>query len=224
MSEKSVKLIECFNSFQGEGPDSGHPMMILRFKTCNRNCPWCDTSVKMRISMEAEYSINDLQRRIRQTHSGILVTGGEPTVTKHFNETVLLLNELDYPIANVETNGHRLYELIQHVDSTKPIKFMFSPKIFNEEDLKTAISITDMVVPNKNVFIKLVYEENDLLTEYMEYITEHHKLLTWDHRVWLMPEGTTRSDLMRNSEKVFDICEKYNLSFSSRNHIIFGFI
>ena len=53
-----IKLIENFLSFQGEGPDSGRIMMILRFKRCNRveagtPCYYCDTRVKMRISMQA---------------------------------------------------------------------------------------------------------------------------------------------------------------------------
>jgi len=45
MKEK-VKLIEVFTSFQGEGPDTGRSMLILRFKRCNRtsegkSCPFC---------------------------------------------------------------------------------------------------------------------------------------------------------------------------------------
>ena len=48
MNDKSVKLIENFQSYQGEGPDMGQAMIILRFKTCNLKCVWCDTSVKMR--------------------------------------------------------------------------------------------------------------------------------------------------------------------------------
>ena len=122
--EKSVKLIECFDSFQGEGPDSGHAMIILRFKTCNRKCPWCDTAVKMRISMEAPYKLSDLQKRIKKSYSGLLITGGEPTVERHFDETVILLNELTYPIANVESNGYKLYDLVMAVNETKPVKFM----------------------------------------------------------------------------------------------------
>ena len=60
--EKSVKLIENFVSWQGEGPDSGQAMIILRFKSCNLRCPWCDTAVKMRISAEAPHSLSDIQK------------------------------------------------------------------------------------------------------------------------------------------------------------------
>ena len=64
---KTVRLIENFVSWQGEGPDSGRTMIILRFKTCNLRCSWCDTSVKMRISAEAPYSLEDIQATIRTT-------------------------------------------------------------------------------------------------------------------------------------------------------------
>ena len=112
---EEVRLIENFVSWQGEGPDSGRAMIILRFKSCNLKCPWCDTSVKMRISAEAPYKLSDIQCTINKTNAGILVTGGEPTVDRHIKETIMLLNELEYPIANVETNGYDLPYLLKNI-------------------------------------------------------------------------------------------------------------
>lgn len=221
-----VRLIENFVSWQGEGPDSGRGMVILRFKTCNLKCPWCDTAVKMRISAEAPYKLSDIQATLYEEKVGLLITGGEPTVKRHFDETVMLLNKLDYPIANVETNGHRLYELIQQVDSKQMerIKFVYSPKIFTHEDLEAAKEMLELVLPVTNVHIKMVYEDKPVTLEFLEYLYEHYETLAWQHRIWLMPEGTTRADLLRNSQAVFDVCEKYNFNFSSRSHIIFGFV
>lgn len=223
---EEVRLIENFVSWQGEGPDSGRAMVILRFKTCNLNCPWCDTSVKMRISAEAPYKLKDIQKTIYEKKVGLLITGGEPTVNRHFKETVTLLNELDYPIANVETNGYALYELIQQVKHKQMdrIKFIYSPKIFNEKDLEKAKTITELILPVTNVYVKLVYENKPFTLEFMNYLYEYFESLSWQHRIWLMPEGTTRSDLLRNSQDVFDVCEKYKFNFSSRDHIIFGFV
>ena len=221
---KEVKLIENFVSWQGEGPDSGRSMIILRFKTCNLKCSWCDTSVKMRISAEAPYKLDDIQETIYESKAGLLITGGEPTVKKHFEEAAMLLNELDFPVANVESNGHRLEELIQIVNPNARIKFMYSPKIFSRADLESAKLLTEKFLPITNVYFKLVYEDNPLIMEYMEYIRIYCESLSWQHRVWVMPEGVTRADLIRNAEKVFDICERYKFNFSSRSHIIFGFV
>jgi len=221
---KVVKLIENFVSWQGEGPDSGRAMIILRFKTCNLKCPWCDTSVKMRISAEAPYELSEIQKTIYESKAGLLITGGEPTVKKHFDETVMLLNELDFPVANVESNGHRLEELVKVVNPNSRIKFMYSPKIFTLTDLEAAKDLTEKFLPITNVYFKLVYEDNPYVNDYIDFLHEHYETLSWQHRVWVMPEGVTRADLLRNAEKVFDVCEKYKFNFSSRGHIIFGFV
>ncbi len=221
---KEVTLIENFVSWQGEGPDSGRAMAILRFKTCNLKCPWCDTSVKMRISAEAPHTLESIQKTVYESKAGLLITGGEPTVKKHFDETAMLLNELDFPVANVESNGYNLEGLIKIVNPHSRVKFMYSPKIFSSADLELAKELTEKFFPIPNVYFKLVYEDSPLILEYMQYLNEHYESLSWQHRVWLMPEGVTRSDLIRNAEKVFDACEKYKFNFSSRSHIIFGFV
>jgi 7-carboxy-7-deazaguanine synthase len=225
MTEKSVRLIENFNSYQGEGPDSGQAMIILRFKTCNLNCSWCDTSVKMRISAEAPYLLSEIQERINETRSGIMITGGEPTVPKHIDEAVLLLNTLNYPIANVESNGFNLEELIKRSAGSKNIHFIYSPKIFLGEDSEEARKNTENFLDFDNVYIKVVYEDKMFINEYCNWLSKFiNGRAKYYNKVWLMPEGTTRADLIRNSGNVFDACEKYRFNFSSRSHIIFGFI
>jgi organic radical activating enzyme len=221
---KKVTLIENFRTFQGEGPDSGKAMLILRFKTCNLACKWCDTSVKMRISAEAPYDLDDIQKTINETKAGILLTGGEPTVKRHFDEAVTILNELSYPLANVESNGFHLKELIEKIDESKPVKFIYSPKIFTQKDTEEAIAKTKELLPLKRLFIKLVYEKEDCVDRYCKFLSEQVNDVSQSERVFLMPEGVTRADLLRNSPAVFDAAEKYKFNFSSRLHIMYGFV
>ena len=222
---EEVKLIENFTSWQGEGPDSGKTMIILRFKTCDRNCSWCDTTVKMRITAEAPYKLSDIQTTINEKAAGLLITGGEPTVKRHFAECVALLNELKYPVANVETNGHNIYDLIGEVEPLKPVKFVFSPKIFNSNDAAFARDTLNSIAGHQNVYVKLVYEpDNKYSMEYLNFLKDEMHDLIFNQRVWLMPKGTNRADLIREAGPVFDACEKYNFNFSSRSHIIFGFV
>ena len=219
--EKSVKLIENFVSWQSEGPDSGQAMIILRFKTCNLKCPWCDTSVKMRISAEAPYQLSDIQETVNERRAGLLITGGEPTVGRHIDETAMLLNDLDYPVANVESNGYQLRGLIKMVDPSKNVRFIYSPKMFKPKDLQDVIEETRKILPLENVYIKVVWDGSEFVKKYMEWLSNQELPAT---KVWLMPEGITRSDLIRNAEGVFDACEKYRFNFSSRSHIMFGFV
>jgi organic radical activating enzyme len=221
--EKVAHLIENFASWQGEGPDSGRIMIILRFKTCNLRCPWCDTSVKMRVSAEAPHRLSDIQKNINQRKAGILVTGGEPTVPKHFDEAVSLLNDLKYPVANVESNGFRLYEFIQEVDPLKPVKFMYSPKIFNTDDFKIAKQTAERIIGHNNVYLKIVWDGNAHTKAFLAWLTSQDDLLT-QHRIWVMPQGVTRAELIKNAEETFDICEEFRMCFSSRSHLIFGFV
>ena len=223
MSEKSVRLIENFVSWQGEGPDSGRTMIILRFKTCNLKCPWCDTSVKMRVSAEAPHLLSDIQKTINEKRAGILVTGGEPTVPRHFDEAVLLLNLLDYPIANVESNGFNLKELVQKTAGSKNVKFMYSPKIFTGDDVKIARETATSLFDYNKVYFKIVWEDG-FTDAYCDWLSKEVEGTSAANRIWLMVEGVTRADLIRNSEKVFDACERYKFNFSSRDHLIYDFV
>ena len=218
-----VKLIESMSTFQGEGPDVGKAMTILRFKQCNLDCVWCDTKVKMRISIEGEYDIDNIQELINKNHSGILVTGGEPTYGTNFAQTIMLLNELDYPVANVETNGHNLEKLISKcIPRNLDVKFIYSPKIFNSEDLDLAINKSGRLFNEQKVYFKVVIDNSQLhlINRYLEYLSNEKV----HQKVYLMPEGTTRKKLIENSGYVFDLCEEYRFNFSTRSHIMFGFI
>jgi organic radical activating enzyme len=179
----------------------------------------------MRITAEAPYKLFDIQNTIIEKSAGLLITGGEPTVKRHFAECAALLNELNYPVANVETNGHAIYELIGEVDPLKPVKFIFSPKIFNANDGHAAREIMSKIAGHQNVYVKLVYEpDNQYSMDYITFLQDEMEDLIANQRIWLMPKGVNRADLIRNAASVFDACEKYNFNFSSRSHIIFGFV
>jgi len=186
----------------------------------------------MRISAESPHKLSDIQQVINETRSGLLITGGEPTVKRHINDAAMLLNKLDYPIANVESNGHRLEDLIlktrvskndEIFRSNEKIHFMFSPKIFTEEDYDWAVDKAQIFLEFDNVYFKIVYERTPLIIDFCSWLSSKLKLSD-SHRVWLMPEGTTRANLISNSSDVFDACEKYRFNFSSRSHIMYGFV
>lgn len=217
---KVVRLIECFQSYQGEGPDTGKSMLIVRFKRCNRNCPWCDTMVKMRISVESEYEIQAIQGVVDDKKCGLLISGGEPTFNLNLSGTIDLINHVNCKYYNVETNGYGLSKLIKEVDPEKKVKYILSPKLFTDKDLKYYINLTKEVIGYDGVFIKVVAEDRKLVHDYLQYVTSFNI----NERIYLMPEGKTKEELLDHSGCVFDMCEKYKFNFSSREHIIYGFI
>lgn len=217
---KVVRLIECFQSYQGEGPDTGKSMLIVRFKRCNRNCPWCDTNVKMRISVESEYDIQTLQSVIDDKKCGLLITGGEPTFNLNLSGTIDLINCINTKYYNIETNGYGLIKLIKDVNPEKNVKYILSPKLFNDKDFEFYIDLTKKLMGNDKIYFKVVAEDRKPVHDYLKFLTSFNI----NERVYLMPEGKTKDELIANSPCVFDMCEKYKFNFSSREHIIYGFV
>ena len=196
-------------------------MLLCRFKYCNRQCSFCDTLTKMRISQESNYELKNLQDQINNNNLGLMITGGEPTISKHLYDTIDLLNNLDYQIANVESNGYNLENLIRSVNPLKNIHYIYSPKIFSENELDHEIYNSTNLLRYHNCFVKIVYQNNDLINEYIEWLSSQKKPY---NKIWIMPEGKNKEELIKNSNIVFDICEEYDFNFTSRDHIIYNFI
>lgn len=223
--KEEIRIIENSISWQGEGFNSGKRVLILRFKTCNRiefniGCDFCDTKIKLRNSYPYLIKLNTIQEIINKEKVGLLITGGEPTFSFNFDSTLNVLNRLDYPFADIESNGHRLIHLINQANTDKLINHSYSPKIFTEEELQKEKVKSKELSEFSNVYFKIVYENRDLIKEYLEFVEE----LNINQRVFLMIKGTTKKELLKNAPEVFDEAEKYKFNFSSRDHIIYNFL
>jgi organic radical activating enzyme len=228
----SLKLIENMVTWQGEGPNTGKRVILLRFKKCDRvenkkPCPYCDTLVKMRISAEAEYSLEAIKKEIDDKNCGILLTGGEPTYLTNFHETLNILS-LDFPFIDIETNGYNLVELINHINKLKILKninYIYSPKFFDIEELIENIEKSKKLIDlmdNNKIYFKIVLDkENNFITQYLDFLSQNKGI---NSNVYLMPKGRNKEEIMKNAPFVFDECEYYNFCFSGRQHIMYEFI
>lgn len=106
------KLVEIFESLQGEGRNTGRPCVFVRFAGCNLACPWCDTDVGERFSMTLEELLAEIATYKAKT---VVLTGGEPTLLDGAPELVAALKKLGYYIA-VETNATIDAAWLQFVD------------------------------------------------------------------------------------------------------------
>jgi len=217
---KTVSLIECINTWQGEGVDTGQRMLLCRFKYCDRKCRWCDTLVKMRAEQELEVSLTKLQEIIDEERTGLLVTGGEPTFSKQLNQTIAMLNDLNYSIANVETNGLGLLDLIKDVDPNKNVHYSYSPKIFNDDDYDTALELSNMLSSNPNVYMKVVYANEQIVYDFLCAVVKVFP----SNRIYLMPQGKNKEEMFSNAQAVFDKAEEFKTNVSSRMHLVYDFV
>ena len=150
---------EIFESIQGEGPYIGYKQLFVRFSNCNLNCSYCDTDFKSDIKEYTPSSLIEIVNRYFNIHS-ISLTGGEPLLEVSFlKEFLPLVNKKIY----LETNGTlftNLKEIVNLIDIiSMDVKINSSSKNGNLFDLhKKFIKIA--LDNNKEIFIKLVFDEN----------------------------------------------------------------
>lgn len=223
MNKYMKNLIEAIITIQGEGPDAGIRMLLLRYKYCNRtpSCVYCDTQYKLSKSIEFELSFLEIQKIIIEKELAILCTGGEPLYNLNKTSTINLINNINSRLYNIETNGCELETTLKEIDNKKNVKFILSPKLFDKKDLVFYFDLANKLINDERVYIKLVYENSENNNKFMNYLNE---IKFPNERIYLMPEGVTIDRLITNSKIVFDAVEKFKVNFSSRNHIIYNFI
>ncbi|QLB21219.1 radical SAM protein [Vespertiliibacter pulmonis] len=95
------RIVEIFETLQGEGFNTGMPSIFIRFGKCNLACPWCDTNYN-------QFEIKTLAEIMQAVHSfsakNVIITGGEPTIQPQIEKLLDVLKAEGYFIA-VETNG-----------------------------------------------------------------------------------------------------------------------
>lgn len=106
------RLVEMFESLQGEGRNTGRPCVFVRFAGCNLACPWCDTDVRERFSMTLDELLAEIASYKAKT---VVLTGGEPTLIEGAPELIAALKAAGYFIA-VETNATVDAPWLQFVD------------------------------------------------------------------------------------------------------------
>ena len=95
------ELVEIFESLQGEGRNAGRPCVFVRFAGCNLSCPWCDTDVAARFTLDLDALVGEVKAFKAKS---VILTGGEPTIQAGMPELVAALKREGYWIG-VETNG-----------------------------------------------------------------------------------------------------------------------
>lgn len=95
------RIVEIFESLQGEGYNTGMPSIFIRFGKCNLACAWCDTDYQHFQSMY----LSDILLKIANFHAkNIIITGGEPTIQPQLDILLEALKHRGYYLA-IESNG-----------------------------------------------------------------------------------------------------------------------
>lgn len=110
-----MRLLELYDTVQGEGPNIGKPTTFIRFAGCNLRCPgWpCDTPYSIepaqwRHEMEEVAPMGIFSRLIKHPTKHVCITGGEPMLqSRHQLDTLFNALVMDHYTVDVFTNGTR---------------------------------------------------------------------------------------------------------------------
>lgn len=101
------KVVEIFESINGEGSRAGQLVVFVRLQGCNLNCSYCDT--KWANDGQEKYTImteDEIAARIIETGiNNVTLTGGEPLWHRDIEVLLLRLSVEDGISVEIETNG-----------------------------------------------------------------------------------------------------------------------
>lgn len=115
-----IRVLEVFNSIDGEQPRMGEITTFVRLAGCNLKCDYCDTPHSQNLRSGEETTVIELVKTIHKMriNDNITITGGEPLLQMiPLEELCHRLKTLGYSI-NIETNGSikPTYTLLTEVD------------------------------------------------------------------------------------------------------------
>lgn len=100
-----MRVVEIFDSIDGEGRFTGCLATFIRLGGCNMRCSYCDTGYALKATDGQEMTVEqiiDEVKRIGNKH--VTLTGGEPLMNKYTPVLVDKLCKSGY-FVNIETNG-----------------------------------------------------------------------------------------------------------------------
>lgn len=103
-----MKVVEIFDSIDGEGPRTGKTASFIRLAGCNLRCSYCDTLYALFGENEPceyeEMTVDEVTERVNKKFKRVTLTGGEPLIHPESAELAekLLKNGCEL---NIETNG-----------------------------------------------------------------------------------------------------------------------
>ncbi len=100
-----MKVIEIFQSIDGEGPRMGLIANFIRLSGCNLRCSYCDTTYALDSNNGADMTIPMILEKLDQKIKNVTLTGGEPLYNKEeVCDLIEVLFKEGYNVS-IETNG-----------------------------------------------------------------------------------------------------------------------
>lgn len=239
VSDDHLKIAEIFSTVQGEGPNTGIPVVFIRLSLCNLSCSWCDTPYTWNwegtnythdtkdyeqkkydpreeiVKISPDEILLHVKKLAGKSIKRVILTGGEPLMqqkSKSFIQLLKLLSDSKFAI-EVETNGTLVPtgEVAQYID-----RYNVSPKLENSNNTITSRrrdKAYKWFTLHPNADFKFVITCTADMIE-VEELRELYKIPT--DKIMLMPEGRTDEETRRNAQKLVQLCINRGYRFCNR--------
>jgi 7-carboxy-7-deazaguanine synthase len=206
-----MKVSEIFYSIQGEGFLAGVPSVFVRLAGCPLRCKWCDTKYAWDSEAGSDYSIEEILQAVQRERSKfVVVTGGEPMINPDLPVLVRRLKDLDKHIT-IETAG------VTFIPDLACDLMSISPKLSNAGS-RPEETILRKLIDNYKYQLKFVVDSRGDSAEIQQTIEKVGNIDL--SKVMLMPQGTTRDELLAKSQMVAEMCKQTGFTFCQRLQII----
>jgi 7-carboxy-7-deazaguanine synthase len=196
----SLRVLEIYDCFQGEGTRIGEPSTLCRFFGCNLMCLWCDTKYSINPKLHEElggppiqdFTVDSLVAELAAHNRSVILTGGEPTLQKELPE---LLDRLTCrAFVTIETNGtHVIDPYLVSVGFQNQILWSISPKPNQVEEDKIIENLASMVChwAPISLQVKFVVDSDEQVAQALRIVQK-----SWTHHapVVLQPNGDHFAD------------------------------
>lgn len=128
-----MKVVEIFDSIDGEGLRVGKTVSFIRLAGCNLRCTYCDTLYALFGEDEpckyTEMSVKEVFDAVNKNFGRITLTGGEPLIHTESAELCDMLADAGCEI-NIETNGAAdITEFMHRIKNKDKIFFTIDYKL-----------------------------------------------------------------------------------------------
>lgn len=223
-------ISEIFDSIQGEGSFTGVPSTFIRTSGCNLRCKWCDTKYASWFPEGEKLNIEEIIKNTPQNRRHIVITGGEPMISKDLPILCEELKNRGHHIT-IETAGTiepndiacDLVSLSPKLSNSTPSQDEISQDWINKhEELRWNFEIIRQWLAYENFQLKFVVQEEQDINEIEESL-EKLEIEIPVNKIFLMPEGIDAQSLEEKEKWITNLCLEKGYRYGQRLHIqLFG--
>ncbi|MCP4482706.1 MAG: 7-carboxy-7-deazaguanine synthase QueE [bacterium] len=164
---QKYKIVEIFDSIQGEGPYLGERQIFIRLGECNLSCVYCDTDFKRYVLMTAKEIFDQVNEKT------IVFTGGEPLLQSGLIKEIRKLEHfvLKKNRIMLETNATLSSQLAEVIDYVDVFSCDYKLRKYANIDQKEHQQFfAKLEAKNKNFYVKIITDDDISLEEFKEEI------------------------------------------------------